>query len=127
MVKQDINLLELKAEEVGLDTIEEERIRNLNVSLWSMASNRDSILLQRSRLQWLKEGDANSRFFHLVIRNKKSRDELKAIRVGEFWVEGVTGIRQEGQWGVYSVKSAYEVLTAKWNEDEEVFEQDLVQ
>ncbi|KAK7289857.1 hypothetical protein RIF29_03843 [Crotalaria pallida] len=95
LVKQDIGLLELKAEEEGLDATKEERISNLNASLWRIASNKDSVLLQRLRLQLLKEGDANNTFFHSVIRNKKRRNEMKAIRVGEDWVEGVTRIHEE--------------------------------
>ncbi|GAU34505.1 hypothetical protein TSUD_388170 [Trifolium subterraneum] len=48
-----------------------------------------------SRSRWLKEGDANSKYFHSVLANHRRGNAISSLQVGDVTVEGVTPIRQE--------------------------------
>jgi hypothetical protein len=39
--------------------------------LWGLLKCRDSQLFQKSRSRWLKEGDANTGFFHASINRRR--------------------------------------------------------
>jgi len=64
------------------------------VDLWDLMS-KDSQDSQRSTLRWLKEGDANSSYFHLSIKLRRSRKSIVALRVGNMWVESALNIMFE--------------------------------
>ncbi|MCI55805.1 RNA-directed DNA polymerase (Reverse transcriptase), partial [Trifolium medium] len=52
-------------------------------------------LIQRSRSQWLKEGDANTSYFHANVKGRFRKNSILALRVGDRWVESVSEIRAE--------------------------------
>ncbi|GAU35285.1 hypothetical protein TSUD_274870 [Trifolium subterraneum] len=53
-----------------------------------------SICWQQSRSRWLKEGDANSKYFHSVLANRRRGNAISSLQVGGVTVEGVAPIRQ---------------------------------
>ncbi|KAL9659551.1 hypothetical protein QQ045_024358 [Rhodiola kirilowii] len=38
---------------------------------------------QRTKMQWVKDGDVNSKFFHSVIKGRRSRNNIKAVRLSD--------------------------------------------
>jgi hypothetical protein len=52
-----------------------------------------SIIWQQSQLHWLKDGDANSRYFHSVLSSRRRRNSIVALLVNGNLVEGVHPIR----------------------------------
>lgn len=53
----------------------------------------ESILRQKSRETWLKEGDKNSKFFHISITVKRRRNRIMAIKNGKDWISEEEGIK----------------------------------
>lgn len=42
-------------------------------------ATRRKFLHQKARIQWIKKGDANTKFFHNVIKSKRSKNTINAI------------------------------------------------
>lgn len=84
---------DLKGEAVGL-SIDEAVVRKEKFSsLWRLLRSKDNLMFQRARSKRLKEGDANSRYFHSCVKSRGARNRIAALRVGNSWVEDVRGIR----------------------------------
>ncbi|KAK4706662.1 hypothetical protein R3W88_033794 [Solanum pinnatisectum] len=55
----------------------------------------DSILKQKTQLQWFKEGDVNSKYFHALIRGRRRRLFIhKILTDDDEWVQGDEHITQ---------------------------------
>ncbi|XP_060202677.1 uncharacterized protein LOC132631093 [Lycium barbarum] len=52
----------------------------------------DSYWRQKANLKWEVEGDNNTKFFHSVIRDRRSRLHIHRIQEGEDWIEGEENI-----------------------------------
>jgi hypothetical protein len=92
---ETIKEIDLKAES-GLLSLEEDTVRKQGLAnLWRLMRCKENQIVQRSRSRWLKEGDANTSFFHNSVRHRKRRNSILAIRVGDRWVERVTEVRAE--------------------------------
>ncbi|KAL9662424.1 hypothetical protein QQ045_027257 [Rhodiola kirilowii] len=55
---------------------------------------------QRTKMQWLKDGDINSRFFHSVIKGRRSRNNIKSVRLAD-------GSISSERHDIYSIFSNY--------------------
>ncbi|GAU47706.1 hypothetical protein TSUD_177110 [Trifolium subterraneum] len=90
-----IELLDLKGEGVGL--VEEEVwLRNSKFNqLWMLLKSKDSMEFQKSRSRWLKEGDANTGFFHACVKNRKRTNSIVALKKGREWLCRPEEIRSE--------------------------------
>lgn len=54
-----------------------------------------SFLWRKSRMEWLKEGDANSQFFHRCVQKRRKVNEILGLNVDGVLVGGVELIREE--------------------------------
>lgn len=53
-----------------------------------------SISWQQSRLSWLKDGDANSKYFHAVLAARRRGNSINFLHVDGLIVEGVIPVRE---------------------------------
>jgi hypothetical protein len=55
----------------------------MKVTVLGLSSLERTIARQRSRLRWLKEGDANSKLFHAIANGRRSKNFIPAVKVNE--------------------------------------------
>jgi exonuclease III len=80
---------------LGGDEVDVELTRRegLKKEFWSQLHFKESLLKQKSRMRWVKEGDSNSRFFHESIKSRRRRNQLVALKEGDHWVQGVEEVK----------------------------------
>jgi hypothetical protein len=83
-----------KGEEEDLTEEEVVELRGISIDIHSLSRLNTSICWQQSRLNWLREGDANSKYFHSILGCQRRRNSLVSITVNGSVVEGVQPVRQ---------------------------------
>lgn len=53
------------------------------------------MLIQKSRLKWLKEGDRNSGFFHRTIQGSRRSNEIHGLWIDGKFYDGVQELKEE--------------------------------
>ncbi|MCH85381.1 endonuclease/exonuclease/phosphatase family protein, partial [Trifolium medium] len=93
-LKDRLSALDQKGEEEVLFEAELAELHGVTLDIHSLARRNASISWQQSRSLWLKEGDANSKYFHSVLAGRRRRNAISVIQVDGVSMEGVTPIRQ---------------------------------
>lgn len=66
----------------------------VNEQLHETWSRDEMFWRQQFRIQWLKEGDSDTKFFHISIVIRRGRNRINLIKGADgSWVEGDTLIR----------------------------------
>ena len=61
--------------------------KSLQQELWDASNAFESLLRQKSRATWLKEGDCNTAYFHKVINFKRNYNAIQGILMDGVWVQ----------------------------------------
>jgi len=93
-LKSQIDVLESRGEVDILTEEEVAELHNMSTNLHSLSRANMSITWQQSRLLWLREGDANFKYFHVIMSGRRRRNVVSSILVGDNLVEGVSNVRE---------------------------------
>ncbi|GLT46628.1 hypothetical protein SLA2020_203720 [Shorea laevis] len=91
--KEEINRLDEKGEVEQLADVQVAKRNDCMHKLWIWNERRDSLLYQKARQKWLKEGDANSKFFHGSIVKRRKQNKLEGVLKDGEWMEGVPQVK----------------------------------
>ncbi|GAU30605.1 hypothetical protein TSUD_62250 [Trifolium subterraneum] len=69
--------------------------KELSKNFWEQLHFKESLLQQKSRTKWIKEGDSNTRYFHASIKGRRRRNNVVKIKKGTEWLQGVAAIKSE--------------------------------
>jgi len=87
-VKNQISSLDIKGEKLVFHEDEIKELHDLSVNLHFMARVQTSMNWQKGRMNWLQEGDANSKFFHNMMSNRQRRNYINLVHVDDVLVVG---------------------------------------
>jgi len=89
-LKNRLSVLDDQVEDGGLSL---EEMRKVTHDIHSLSRISASINWQQARSRWLKDGDADSKFFHLLLSSRHRRNSIVTLKVNDNIVEGVQPIR----------------------------------
>ena len=96
-IESELNKLEEDTSQRELSQHEIQKRKQLQEELWTAAQAHESILRQKSRSRWIKEGDCNSRFFHMIINANRSRNSIKGVLVDGAWTAEPHKVKEEAK------------------------------
>jgi len=69
--------------------------KKLQEDLWLAATSYESLLRQKARTKWIKEGDCNSKFFHITVNRNRRHNALRGLMLDRCWIEEPARIKEE--------------------------------
>ncbi|XP_039141337.1 uncharacterized protein LOC120278673 [Dioscorea cayenensis subsp. rotundata] len=84
----DLNSLDTIRESRNLSEDESTRFAHIQSELHILLKQEEIYWKQRSRITWLKEGDANTKYFHLLANGRRNKNFIPRIRSNGNWIEG---------------------------------------
>ncbi|GAU46774.1 hypothetical protein TSUD_402850 [Trifolium subterraneum] len=93
-LKVRLSDLDSKGEEASLSDEEVQELHGITLDIHSLSRLNASICRQQSRSRWLREGDANTKYFHSVLTNRRRGNTISSLQVNGVTTRGVHPIRQ---------------------------------
>ena len=68
--------------------------KKLQEDLWIAAQSHESLLRQKAQSRWIKEGDCNSRFFHLLLNSNRRSNSLTGMMIDGSWIDELGRVKE---------------------------------
>ncbi|KAL5153347.1 Transposon TX1 uncharacterized protein [Glycine soja] len=94
-LKREMNALEAGISGRILTQPEVELNKSLHEQLWHAANAYESMLRQKARVKWLKEGDKNSAYFHKLINHRRRQNAIQGLIIEGVWVQDPSKVKNE--------------------------------
>ncbi|KAH1229061.1 hypothetical protein GmHk_10G028908 [Glycine max] len=94
-LKRELNALEAGISDRTLTQPEVELKKSLQEQLWHAANAYESMLRQKARVKWLKEGDRNSAYFHKLINHRRRHNAIQGLIIDGVWVQDPSSVKNE--------------------------------
>ncbi|GKV47369.1 hypothetical protein SLEP1_g54274 [Rubroshorea leprosula] len=95
ILSKDIEALDIKSEEIELDENEVLFRRGCFQEMWEILRKREALWKQKSRINWIRLGDANTAFFHRCVHARRAQNAMSSILGEDGWVEEPSRVKEE--------------------------------
>ena len=98
-----------------------QELKKAQSELWEQSILHESMLRQKSRCKWLKQGDSNTAYFHQIINSSRRRNALRGMQINGGWVDNPTVIKDavlqhfKGRVGSLSMLCLQSRVRCWWN------------
>lgn len=100
IIEEKISFFENKIHEYDLiannrmlDKAELEERKAAQIELWQWSKRNESFWAQHSRAKWIREGDRNTRYFHVMASIRRRKNNIEYLKEGEHMIEDPTEIK----------------------------------
>ena len=83
---KDLNALEARVNGSNISQAEMELKKSLQEQLWTAAIAYESMMRQKSRVKWIREGDTNSAYFHRLINHRRRVNAFQGLFMESLWL-----------------------------------------
>lgn len=84
-IEAELNKLENDIAKRQMTPQESLNRKRLQQDLWRAALSHKSLMRQKARSRWIKEGDCNSRYFHLMINSNHKSNAVTGVSMARGW------------------------------------------
>lgn len=92
--KEEIYELDVLDDVFGLEETEIIRRNEVTGLLLRDLKNKESLVSQKARNKWLRDGDNNSKYFHRCINIRRKKNEICGMLINGAWCEEVQPVKQ---------------------------------
>jgi len=92
-IEGELNQLEVNLANRQL-SLQQMIIKKQLQDLWIATQSHESLLRQKARVTWVKEGDCNSRFSHLLVNASRRNNNLNRVWINEAWIEEPVRVKE---------------------------------
>ncbi|GKV32368.1 hypothetical protein SLEP1_g40981 [Rubroshorea leprosula] len=92
---KQVEQIDMKNEEIDLDELEITQRQEGFQKMWDIMRRREVIWKQKLRSNWVRVGDANTRFFHRVANGRKAQNHITGLLRDGCWVEEPEQVKKE--------------------------------
>ena len=90
-------------------------MKSIQQELWEISFAHESILRQKSRIRWLREGDNNMAFFHKSINFRRHYNAIQGMFIEGTWVQNPKLIKDQAV-SFFSARFLREELIAPFSD-----------
>ncbi|KAH1261543.1 Piezo-type mechanosensitive ion channel [Glycine max] len=92
-----LHQIDISAQDRPLGDDEMQTMKSIQQELWEISFAHESILRQKSRIKWLREGDNNTAFFHKSINFRRHYNAIQGMLIEGSWVQNPKLIKDQAR------------------------------
>ncbi|XP_028098762.1 uncharacterized protein LOC114298401 [Camellia sinensis] len=93
VAEEELHEIDLKAEGGPLQDSESTKRRILRCLVWKFSRRLEWLWHQKSKLKWAKDGDKNSRYFHVMASRRQSKNMLDSVKKNGVVIKNPTWVK----------------------------------
>ena len=95
LIEAELNRLEDANITTQLTQHELMKRKTLQAELWAATQAHESLMRQKARVRWIREGDCNSRYFHLLMNYRRTTNAVKGVLINGTWTDDPKSVKEE--------------------------------